>query len=76
MTILIMILKEININKTISQEPLTLRSMQLYVLKHLLFKFYFKLTFTKQFKEETDDDLSICLDECRPSITWIFLNPL
>ena len=67
MTILIMILKEININKTISQEPLSLRSMQLYFLKQLLFKFYFKLTFTKQLKEEIDDDLSICLDECRPS---------
>ena len=76
MTILIMILKEININKTISQEPLALRSMQLYGLKHLLFKFYFKLTFPEQFKEEIDDDLSICLDECRPSITWIFLNSL
>lgn len=39
-----------------------------------LFKLYLMLKFTKQYKQEVDDELSIFVDEYRPSIAWIFLD--
>ena len=33
------------------------------------------MTFTKQYKLEVDDDLTVYVDEHRPSIVRLFLNP-
>ena len=49
------------------QELRTLRLAQFYVLWHLLI-FDLILTFTKQYEQEVDVDLSICVDEHRSSI--------
>ena len=39
-----------------------------------LFKLYLALTFTK-YKQEADNDLSVCVVERRSSIAYMFLNP-
>ena len=30
--------------------------------------------FTKKYKQDVNDDLSVCVDERRPSFVWIFLD--
>ena len=51
-----------------------IRSAQLQVLDINLFKVSLILIFIKQYKQEVNDDLSVCLNQCRTSIAQTFLN--